>query len=100
MLGSPKGSARRVSDLRASLGLTQDEFARLFGVAVVTVIRWETARNTPKGSNTILISALDLASQEDPLLGRRISDDLRDHSGLVTIWAHVFALTGLPSRKN
>lgn len=44
---APRGGARGVGRLRARLGLTQEQFARLLGVAWATVSRWERGRALP-----------------------------------------------------
>lgn len=85
--------AQWVSEIRTRLGISQDMLARLFGAALVTIIRWESSANSPKGANLILLSALDLASKEDPSLGMQIIKNFRDQTkGLVPIWARIFEL--------
>ena len=63
----PKGitnaSAKLVRDLRAKLGLTQEQFAAKVGVTWSTVSRWENGRGTPS-----------------PLATRRITELLDDES--------------------
>jgi putative transcriptional regulator len=39
--------AKQIKELRASLGLTQEQFARKVGVAYFTVVRWECNMNNP-----------------------------------------------------
>ncbi|MFN3326767.1 MAG: helix-turn-helix domain-containing protein [Bryobacteraceae bacterium] len=39
--------ARRVRDVRESLGLSQSEFARTFGLSLRSLQEWEQARRLP-----------------------------------------------------
>jgi transcriptional regulator with XRE-family HTH domain len=41
------GQANRVKALRSSVGLTQEELARLLGVSLRTLSRWEKGETTP-----------------------------------------------------
>ena len=40
-------NAEQIKKLRASLSMTQEEFARKVGVAYFTVVRWENKMNSP-----------------------------------------------------
>ena len=40
-------NAQKVKQIRASLKMTQEEFARAVGVAYFTVVRWENNMNRP-----------------------------------------------------
>lgn len=42
-----KELAKMIKDLRAKLGLTQEQFAAKVGVTFSTVNRWENGRGTP-----------------------------------------------------
>ena len=47
-----------VTDIRAKVGLSQAEFARLLGVSVRTLQEWEQGRRAPSGAaRTLLIIA-------------------------------------------
>ena len=46
-LRTPRLGASSIARLRAGLGLTQEQFARLLGVAWATVSRWERGRALP-----------------------------------------------------
>ena len=48
----------RVSEIRARVGLSQSDFARLLGVSVRTLQEWEQDRRAPSGpARTLLIIA-------------------------------------------
>ena len=48
----------RVSEIRARVGLSQSDFARLLGVSVRTLQEWEQGRRVPSGpARTLLIIA-------------------------------------------
>ena len=48
----------RVSEIRARVGLSQSDFARLLGVSVRTLQEWEQDRRAPSGpARTLLIVA-------------------------------------------
>ncbi|MBI4378687.1 MAG: helix-turn-helix domain-containing protein [Nitrospinae bacterium] len=42
-----------IKNIRESLGMTQDEFARRIGVTVTTVSRWERGDSLPKSKVVI-----------------------------------------------
>ena len=44
---SKKDVAKMIRELRAKLGLTQEQFAAKVGVTFSTVNRWESGRSTP-----------------------------------------------------
>jgi len=44
---SQKDVAKMIKELRAKLGLTQEQFAAKVGVTFSTVNRWESGRSTP-----------------------------------------------------
>lgn len=50
--------------IRRSLGLTQQAFAELLGVALNTVQAWEQGINAPSGAGQHLIRLIDLIRQE------------------------------------
>jgi putative transcriptional regulator len=47
-----------IKTLRASLGLTQEQFAALVGVTFSTVNRWETGKSKPSKHTAPLLDAL------------------------------------------
>jgi len=49
-------------DVRAArrrLGMSQDRFARSFGVSAATVRNWEQGRRRPKGPARVLLAVID-----------------------------------------
>lgn len=65
-----KEAAERVQKLRKSLGLSQENFARLLGVAVQTVNRWENGLAAPSSLADSLLESLGkvVASGQSPKL--------------------------------
>jgi DNA-binding transcriptional regulator YiaG len=63
-------STERVRELRKSLGLSQENFSRLLGVAVQTVNRWENGLAAPSGLADSLLESLGkvVASGQSPKL--------------------------------
>lgn len=57
-------TAETIGALRASLGMTQAEFARTLGVRQQTVSEWETGRYLPRGASARMLSML--AEQRAP----------------------------------
>ena len=51
-------TAERIAALRASLGLTQTDFADQLGVRQQTVSEWETGRYEPRGASAKLLGML------------------------------------------
>jgi putative transcriptional regulator len=49
----------RVKRLRATLGLTQEQFAHRLGVTFVTVNRWERGHTYPKGLSIAALEGLE-----------------------------------------
>jgi putative transcriptional regulator len=45
-----------IGDIRARIGLSQIEFARLLGVSVRTLQEWEQGRRAPSGPARMLLS--------------------------------------------
>jgi putative transcriptional regulator len=45
-----------IADIRARIGLSQAEFARLLGVSVRTLQEWEQGRREPSGPARMLLS--------------------------------------------
>lgn len=43
-------NGEKISNARRDIGLTQEEFARVFDVSPRTVIRWENGHSTPQGA--------------------------------------------------
>jgi len=62
-----KPTPAQISDLRVTLGLSQAEFAQLFGVHQMTVSKWERPHKpplaTPTAYQTALMSAFSLTAQ-------------------------------------
>lgn len=61
-----RGTAHRVRvpavDVRAvrrKLGMSQDRFARSFGVSAATVRNWEQGRRRPEGPARVLLAIID-----------------------------------------
>lgn len=45
--------------IRAKLGMSQEEFARVFGLRVATVRDWEQQRRVPRGPSLTLLRIID-----------------------------------------
>ena len=56
-----------VRTARRKLGLSQDDFARSFGVSAATVRNWEQGRRRPEGAARVLLAVID----RDPEAVRR-----------------------------
>lgn len=48
-----------VKAIRAKLGVSQDQFARMFGVSKDTVQGWEQLRRRPEGPSRALLKVID-----------------------------------------
>ncbi len=48
-----------VAAARKKLGLTQEDFASVFGVSLGTVRNWEQKRRRPKGPARVLLAMID-----------------------------------------
>ena len=63
--------AEDVKALRVRLGCTQEEFAKIVGVTVAALSRWETGRAAPRGRNGALFAFLrdrmDAGAEPEPL---------------------------------
>ncbi|NJK93177.1 MAG: helix-turn-helix domain-containing protein [Blastochloris sp.] len=46
---------RQATEARSSLGLSQNDFARLMGVSVDTLQNWEQGRRKPAGAARVLL---------------------------------------------
>lgn len=53
-----KRVAKRIADLRTSLGMTQVEFAKAIPVPQSTVSKWELAKQKPKGEHMLAMAKL------------------------------------------
>ena len=53
-----------VKALRQNIGMTQDEFAAVFGVSIGTLRRWEKGDLTPKGPALVLLNLVG----KDPVI--------------------------------
>jgi putative transcriptional regulator len=56
---------RSVSQIRESIGLSQQHFARLLGVSIRTLQEWEQGRRSPSGAARTLLL---LAGQDPKIL--------------------------------
>lgn len=54
-----------LTSVRKSLGLTQEQMARLLGVSFVSVNRWEGGHSSPVGGTRDLYAAIDTALKSD-----------------------------------
>jgi DNA-binding transcriptional regulator YiaG len=52
-------SPKRIKALRKKLGLTQSGLAEQIGCFQVTVARWETGENEPRGANLKMLLMLE-----------------------------------------
>lgn len=67
-------SAREVSGLRGRLGVTRRQLAKLVGVDVRTVIRWESDDGPrPKGASAAVLTAIRERLDGDPDGAERLS---------------------------
>ena len=63
--GRPSGVVVRrvavadVAAIRHRLGLSQEKFARVFGVSVGTLRGWEQGRRAPDGTARVLLTVID-----------------------------------------
>ena len=48
-----------VAALRERLGLTQEQFAKAFGVTTATLRNWEQGRREPKGPARVLLNVIE-----------------------------------------
>ena len=48
-----------VGALRERLGLTQEQFARAFGVTTATLRNWEQGRREPRGPARVLLNVIE-----------------------------------------
>lgn len=48
-----------VSEVRGKVGLSQEEFARTFGVSIGTLRNWEQRRVRPDGPARVLLTVID-----------------------------------------
>jgi transcriptional regulator with XRE-family HTH domain len=68
--------AERLLKVRRALRLSQDDMARLLGVAFASVNRWENGHSAPSGVLLYVYHALDLALR----LGKK-AGEIISHSG-------------------
>lgn len=47
-----------VKDLRAKIGMSQNEFASAFGISVATLRHWERGDRTPQGPALVLLNVV------------------------------------------
>jgi len=47
-----------VKNIRANIGMTQNEFASAFGISVSTLRHWERGDRTPHGSARVLLNVV------------------------------------------
>ena len=48
-----------VAALRETLGLTQEQFAKAFGVTAATLRNWEQGRREPRGPARVLLNVIE-----------------------------------------
>jgi putative transcriptional regulator len=56
-------SAIDVKDLRAKVGMYQNEFASMLGISLTTLLNWERSDRTPQGPALVLLSVVEKESQ-------------------------------------
>ena len=56
MTPEQKWAAESVTELRYTLGMSQQEFARHLGVRQQTVSEWETGQHMPRGASVKMLS--------------------------------------------
>ncbi len=56
-----------VREIRRSLGMTQEELAKLVGVRVATVSRWENSKHKPSKLAQVVIRNVIATRQSNPL---------------------------------
>lgn len=52
-----------VKDLRAKVGMSQNEFASAFGISVATLRHWERGDRTPQGPALVLLNVVSKEPQ-------------------------------------
>ena len=52
-------TASKIKEIRHRAGVTQELFARFFGVSAKTVEAWEAGRNTPSGPSSRLLGLIE-----------------------------------------
>lgn len=72
---TPYGLPRRLVRLRARMGWTQAELARMLGVNQTTVSRWEAGIEAPRAAALVRIEGLDY---EDDRHGARRAGEYAD----------------------
>lgn len=53
-----KSVGSRINDIRLSLGLSMEQFGKLFNTSKGTVNNWEKGRNLPNKENLVIISEM------------------------------------------
>jgi DNA-binding transcriptional regulator YiaG len=66
-------NSRDIRRLRSKLGLNQSQFARLVGVDVRSVIRWESSKGPrPKGSAEAVMTGIREKLEADPSSAKKV----------------------------
>jgi transcriptional regulator with XRE-family HTH domain len=86
-----------IRTVRANLGITQHDLARLLGVSPYTVSRWENGDLSSPLQHAILV-AFERASKNDPRVGRRMIV-IECQNGLVEALTYAFEVAGYGGLK-
>ena len=71
-LHADPGTPKRVSDLRARMGLSLNKMSRLMGVENATYRKWETGERIPTAAATRLIDIMEQIETHAPALHARL----------------------------
>lgn len=67
-----------IAETRRNLGISQEVLAQILGIARVTLARWETGAQAPRGVQAtyleVLLQAIQRLDEECPTLFRRLVD--------------------------
>lgn len=93
--GKPRTHA---AELRAALGLTQEQFAHMIHVSFTTVSRWENGRTAPRGMGGTLLALVERARVH--VDDKTLLEALRpceSQADVVTVLARLTPEVGAPS---
>ena len=71
-------SPKEIRALREGLGLTQDEFAKRFGLSRAAVGHWETGQTAPTGPSERIVGQLAIEAEENAPPSGVISENPTD----------------------